>query len=99
MALSIAWGVYASLILAVGFWQKVRPLRFAALGLFGATALKLLVIDMAKVEGGYKIAAIFVVSALMIGASYLYHRVEKWMEAAEGAGGEENAGAAEPDEE
>ncbi len=61
----------------VGFWRKVRSLRLSALGLFGLTALKLVVVDMANVKGVYRIASFFALGLVMIGASYLYHRIEK----------------------
>jgi uncharacterized membrane protein len=77
MSLSVVWGIYAIAILAIGFWRKVRILRLSALGLFGLTALKLVIIDMAKVEEVYRIVSFLVLGILMIGASYLYHRVEK----------------------
>ncbi|MCP4613132.1 MAG: DUF2339 domain-containing protein [Planctomycetes bacterium] len=77
MSLSVVWGVYAIAVLAAGFWRKVRSLRLSALGLFGLTALKLVIIDMAKVEEVYRIVSFLVLGILMIGASYLYHRVEK----------------------
>jgi len=77
MSLSVVWGVYATAVLVIGFWRRVRSLRLSALGLFGLTALKLVIIDMAKVEEVYRIVSFLVLGILMIGASYLYHRVEK----------------------
>ncbi len=77
MSLSVTWGVYAIAMLAIGFWRKVRSLRLTALGLFGLTALKLVLIDMARVQEVYRIISFLVLGILMIGASYLYHRVEK----------------------
>lgn len=77
MSLSILWGVYASALLAIGFWRRIRPLRFAALALFGLTALKLILVDMAAVKQIYRIIAFVVMGVLMIGASYLYHRLEQ----------------------
>lgn len=83
MSLSILWAVYATALLVIGFWRTVRPLRLVALGLFGATALKVVILDMAKVEEVYRIVSFLVLGALMIGASYLYHRVEKRLSVSE----------------
>jgi len=77
MSLSVTWGAYAIAMLSIGFWRKVRSLRLTALGLFGLTALKLVLVDMAKVQEVYRIVSFLVLGVLMIGASYLYHRVEK----------------------
>ncbi|MHC4662053.1 MAG: DUF2339 domain-containing protein [Planctomycetota bacterium] len=77
-SLSVTWSVYAIVLLAVGFGVKVQIYRLCALALFGVTALKLVIIDMAKVKDIYRIISFFVLGILMIGASYLYHKVEKW---------------------
>ena len=82
-SLSLIWGIYAAAMLIIGFWQNVRLMRFSALALFGATALKLVLVDMAKVEEVYRIVSFFVLGILMIAASYLYHRVEKRLFTAE----------------
>jgi uncharacterized membrane protein len=74
------WGVYATALLAVGFRGRNRPLRLVGLALFGLTALKLVLVDMAEVKQIYRIVSFLVLGLLMIGASYLYHRVEKWLD-------------------
>ncbi len=83
MSLTLSWGLYASVLLTVGFWRRSRGMRLTALGLFGVISLKLLLIDMSTVEQIYRIASFFVLGVLMIGASYLYHRVEKRLESTE----------------
>jgi uncharacterized membrane protein len=87
MSLSVTWGTYAIAMLAIGFWRNVRSLRLAALGLFGLTALKLVLVDMAEVQEVYRIVSFLVLGVLMIGASYLYHRVEKRLGVSSSAGG------------
>jgi uncharacterized membrane protein len=77
MSVTIVWGLYASAMLSIGFWRRVLPLRLAALALFGLTALKLLLVDMANVEQIYRIISFFVMGLLMVAASYLYHKAEK----------------------
>ena len=77
MSVSIVWSVYASGMLAIGFWRRILPLRLAALALFAVTAAKLVVVDMANVRQIYRIISFFVLGFLMIGASYLYHKAEK----------------------
>ena len=77
MSLSVLWGAYAIALLAIGFWRNMRSLRLAALGLFGLTAVKLVLVDMAQIEEVYRIISFFVLGIFMIGTSYLYDRVEK----------------------
>jgi len=77
MSLSVVWALYAAGALVIGFATRTRPLRLAALGLFGATATKLALVDLADLRDGYRIVSFVVLGVLMIGASYLYHRAEK----------------------
>lgn len=80
MALSLTWAAYASCLLCVGFWRRLRPVRLAGLGFFGLTSLKVVFVDMARVGQLYRIATFVALGLLMIGASYLYHRLERLME-------------------
>jgi uncharacterized membrane protein len=67
--------------------------RIVALLLFGATVLKVFLVDMANVETAYRILSFVVLGLLLIGASYLYHRFRHRIVAAmEGAGEGEPAG-------
>jgi hypothetical protein len=79
LAVTIAWTLSASALLAAGFAWRQRTWRFAALGLFGLTAGKLLVIDMADAQQLTRIASFAVLGMVLIGAAYAYHRLEKWM--------------------
>ena len=81
MALTITWSVYALALLAVGFGRRARSLRFAALALFAIAAGKLLIYDIAGLTGLYRITVTVAAGALMIGASYLYHRIESGLDA------------------
>ena len=77
MAVSIVWGAYAAVLLVVGFLKKKRPLRLVALGLFCATGLKLVLVDISSVKQIYRIVAFVVLGMMMVSASYLYHRIAK----------------------
>jgi uncharacterized membrane protein len=81
MSVSVVWAVYASAMLAVGFWRHSFALRLAALGLFGATAVKLVLVDIARLAQIYRIVAFLVLGVLMIAGAYLYHRIEQQLEA------------------
>jgi uncharacterized membrane protein len=77
MSVTVVWGLYASAMLSIGFWRRVMPLRLAALTLYGFTAVKLLLVDMANVRQIYRIISFFVMGLLMVAASYVYHKAEK----------------------
>jgi len=77
MLLTITWAVYAAALLGAGFWRRARGMRLAALVLFGIVAGKLLIFDLAVLEQIYRILAFFVTGLLMVGAGYLYQRLEQ----------------------
>lgn len=80
MTLSLVWAAYASGLLCFGFWRRLRPVRLAGLGFFGLTAAKVVLLDMANVEQLYRIGTFVALGLLMIGASYLYHRLERLLD-------------------
>jgi len=84
MALTITWGVYAIVLLAAGFRRLSRGMRYTALAIFGVTVAKLLFIDLATLDPPYRILAFFVTGLLILGASYLYHHLERRLATAVG---------------
>ena len=77
MSLTILWGLFATGLLLIGFSRNIRTMRLSALGLFAATSVKLVLVDMVSIKDLYRVLAFMVLGSLMIGASYVYHRVEK----------------------
>jgi uncharacterized membrane protein len=76
-ALSIAWSGYAAVLLAAGFTRGHRALRLAGLGLLGVVATKLVLVDLAGAAPVYRVMSFLIVGALMIAASFAYHRFER----------------------
>jgi uncharacterized membrane protein len=75
-SLSVLWTVYAAVVLAVGFWRDSRPLRATALGLFGVTLAKVILVDMAGLPGFFRVVAFFVLAVVMGAAAWAYQRIE-----------------------
>ncbi|PYL25811.1 MAG: hypothetical protein DMF37_03925, partial [Verrucomicrobia bacterium] len=74
MSYSIAWALFALLLLIIGIHQTVRPVRYASLGLLSVTILKLFLHDLSQLDQLYRIAAFVVVAIIAIFASFLYQR-------------------------
>jgi uncharacterized membrane protein len=74
MSYSIAWGLYALLLLIIGIRIRNAPVRFASLGLLGVTVLKLFFHDLSELDQLYRIGAFIVVAVIAILASFLYQR-------------------------
>jgi len=74
MAYSIAWGLFAIGLLAVGMRRALPPARYAGLGLLSATLLKLFLHDLARLGQLYRVGALMGVAIIAIVASFLYQR-------------------------
>jgi len=93
MSVTVVWSAYAACLVVVGFWRRWRAIRLAGLGLFGVSAVKLVLLDLAYLEDIYRIVSFLVLGLLMVAASYLYHRLERRLSppapaAGQGADGE-----------
>jgi uncharacterized membrane protein len=76
-SLSVLWAAYSALILTLGFRLQSQPLRWTALGLFGLTLAKVVLVDMAELPGLYRVVAFFVLSVLMGAAAWGYQKLER----------------------
>lgn len=79
MSVSVVWGLYAFVLLALGIVRRHSAVRYAALGLFGLTVLKLVVLDTSKLQDVYRWITYLVIGCLLIAGSYLYYRLEQYI--------------------
>ncbi|MFN0135558.1 MAG: DUF2339 domain-containing protein, partial [Phycisphaerae bacterium] len=73
--LSVYWGLYAIVILTIGFVRWQRECRWAGLALLTITLAKVLLVDLAAVAYGYRVLSFFVTGVLFIGVSVVYSRL------------------------
>jgi uncharacterized membrane protein len=74
MALSILWTLYAFVAMGLGIQRRQSALRFGAIGLFALTVAKVFLVDLDRLEAGYRILSFVVLGGLLILASFLYTR-------------------------
>lgn len=74
LSYSIAWALFALMLLCIGMKTRLAPVRYAGIGLFAATLLKLFLHDLSQLDQLYRIAAFIGVAAVAIFASFLYQR-------------------------
>ncbi len=74
MSYSIAWGLFALLLLIVGIRKRIAATRYAGLALLGITVVKLFFHDLSQLEQLYRIGAFIAVAVIAILASFLYQR-------------------------
>jgi uncharacterized membrane protein len=77
MYISLLWAAYATALMAVGFWRRVRALRYLALGIFVLLLAKIFLIDTRQLETIYRIFGFLVTGLTLVGVSYLYQYLKK----------------------
>jgi hypothetical protein len=74
IGLSVLWTVYAGVALAWGFVRGNTVLRYAALALFGLTAIKVFAVDLAAVKTAYRILSFLVLGVVLLLVSVAYQK-------------------------
>jgi len=74
LGLSILWGMYAFLLVALGIWKKKKHLRIGAIALFGVTLLKLFVYDISHLNTIAKTVVFVSLGILLLVISFLYNK-------------------------
>ena len=74
LGISILWGVYALVLIALGIAQRKKYLRLAAIGLFGLTLAKLFFYDIASLNTIAKTIVFVSLGILLLVISFLYNK-------------------------
>jgi uncharacterized membrane protein len=74
IAYTIAWALFALVMIVIGMRQRLRAARYAALALLAVTYGKLFFHDMSHLETVYKMVVFLVVSIVTLAASFLFQR-------------------------
>lgn len=74
LALSILWGSYSLLLIAIGIWKKKRHLRIGAIVLFTVTLAKLFLYDISHLDTISKTIVFVTLGVLLLIISFLYNK-------------------------
>ncbi|MEP5635471.1 MAG: DUF2339 domain-containing protein, partial [Maribacter dokdonensis] len=74
LGLSILWGVYALLLIALGIWKKKKYLRVGAIVLFSITLIKLFFYDNSSLNTIAKTIVFVSLGVLLLIISFLYNK-------------------------
>lgn len=74
LGLSILWGVYALVMVALGLWKKRQHLRIGSMVLFAVTLVKLFLYDIAHLETISKTIVLLSLGVLLLVISFLYNK-------------------------
>jgi len=77
LGLSILFGFYALLLIALGIWKKKLHLRIGAIVLFSVTLLKLFFYDLRYLDTISKTIVFVVLGVLLLIISFLYNKYKK----------------------
>jgi uncharacterized membrane protein len=72
--LSLAWAVYAAVLIVIGMRRKYKPLRYIGMVIIALTATKLFFYDLWELGGIYRIIAALGLGVLLVLVSYLYQK-------------------------
>jgi len=74
VTMSVAWGVYALVVLVLGTARRASALRWTSLALFVLTFGKVFLYDLGHLEGLYRVASLGGLALSLIVVSLLYQR-------------------------
>ena len=74
MTYSIAWALFALVLLVIGILRKIPAARYSAIGLLSVTLLKLFFHDLTRLGQLYRIGAFFGVAVIAMLASFAYQK-------------------------
>jgi hypothetical protein len=74
MTYSIAWALFALVLLVIGILRKIPAARYSAIGLLSVTLLKLFFHDLARIGQLYRVGAFIGVAVIAMLASFAYQR-------------------------
>jgi hypothetical protein len=74
MMYSIAWALFALVLLVIGILGKIPAARYSAIGLLSVTLLKLFFHDLARIGQLYRIGAFIGVAVIAMLASFAYQK-------------------------
>jgi uncharacterized membrane protein len=74
LALSLLWGLYATVLMLLGFRSGRSALRWLSLVLFAAVVVKVFLYDLSFLERAYRIVSFTVVGVLLVVVSFFYQK-------------------------
>ncbi len=74
IGLSVLWTLYAAAALAWGFLRASPMVRYASLGLFGLTVIKVFAVDLGAVTTAYRILSFLVLGVVLLLVSLVYQK-------------------------
>jgi uncharacterized membrane protein len=73
-AVTLSWGLYGGLLIALGFLLEQKVLRIASFVAFAVTIVKIVTVDLSELDPMLKVLVLIVLGTIMILGGYIYVR-------------------------
>jgi uncharacterized membrane protein len=73
-AYSAAWLAFGIGLLAAGIWRGIAALRYASLAIVILTVAKVFLVDMAELEGLFRVLSFLGLGLVLVGTGFFYQR-------------------------
>jgi len=74
LMLSIIWGLHAAVLVVLGFWRRLKGIRWFGLGFLGIVIFKVFLYDLSNLNTPYRILSFMGLGIILLAVSWLYHR-------------------------
>lgn len=74
LSLSVLWTIYASALIGIGIFKRIRGARIMGMLLMGIATMKVFLIDLSELRTFYRIISFIVLGALLLIVAYCYNR-------------------------
>ena len=74
MTYSLAWGLFALVLLGIGLWKNITAARYAGLALLVVTLVKLFLHDLWRLGGLFRIGSLIGLAVVLMVVSFIYQR-------------------------
>lgn len=75
---TLTWGIYAGLILAVAYWRRDKTLGNSALTILLAVSLKAFFYDLSNTNNLIRVACLLAEGLLLYFCGWIFKRMQKW---------------------
>jgi len=74
LIISIVWGLHAAVLVVLGFWRRLKGIRWFGLGFLGVVIFKVFLYDLSNLTTPYRILSFMGLGIILLAVSWLYHR-------------------------
>ncbi|MDP4159622.1 MAG: DUF2339 domain-containing protein, partial [Bacillota bacterium] len=74
LILSIIWGLHAAALIILGFWRRLKGIRWFGLSFLGIVIFKVFLYDLSNLTTPYRILSFMGLGIILLTVSWLYHR-------------------------